>query len=134
MEKIFRIEETNFKENTDFSYSDSYCGYTIVTDKQTINIGISDGQDCCEQFGYLTTNDNINDFIGAELISIVRVDNALNNKEISELKDLECGGAIFINLETTAGLLQFVVYNSHNGYYGHSAVLISKQLTIKETL
>ena len=40
MEKILRIEESNFKIN-EKSYG-GYDGYEIVTDKQTIRIGISD--------------------------------------------------------------------------------------------
>lgn len=35
-------------------------------------------------------------------------------------------GVMFINIETTKGFLQFVVYNEHNGYYGHSVLLVSK--------
>ncbi len=41
---------------------------------------------------------------------------------------------MFVNLETNVGLLQFVAYNSHNGYYGHDAVLVSKQLNLTEAL
>lgn len=33
---------------------------------------------------------------------------------------------MFINVETTNGLLQFVAYNEHNGYYGHEVKLVSK--------
>jgi hypothetical protein len=126
MEKILRIEETIFEP--DEKYHSKYAGYQIITDQQTIKIGISEEQCCCESWGYLITNDNIDDFIGSELLNIVRVDTALNNKKIEELECLDEGGAMFINFETTKGLFQIVVYNAHNGYYGHGAVLISKQL------
>ena len=126
MEKILRIEETNFK--TEERSWGGYDGFQIITDLQTIKIGISDGQCCCESFGCIITNDDTKEFIGAELKSIAIVDNALNNKKIEELEYLDCGGAMFVNLETSEGLLQFVAYNAHNGYYGHEAVLISKQL------
>ncbi len=62
------------------------------------------------------------------------MDNALNNTKIEELESLESGGAMFVHLETSEGLLQFVAYNSHNGYYGHDAVLVSKQLNHEEGL
>jgi hypothetical protein len=126
MEKILRIEETVFR--TGGNYLDGYVGFQIITDQQTIKVGISDVQSCCESWGYLITNDNIDDFIGSELLNIIRVDTALNNKKIEEIESLDCGGAMFINFETTKGLFQIVVYNAHNGYYGHGAVLISKQL------
>jgi len=132
MEKILRIEESNFKIN-EKSYG-GYDGYEIVTDKQTIRIGISDSQCCCEDFGCIITNDEISEFINAELIGVSITDTALNNKEIEELECLDCGGAMFVNIETNKGLLQFVTYNSHNGYYGHEAVLVSKQLNHNEDL
>lgn len=132
MEKILRIEETNFK--TDEKGWSSYDGYQIITDQQTIKIGISDWQSCCENFGCIITNDEIKEFIGSELLGISITDTALNNKKIEELEYLDCGGAMFVNLETSEGLLQFVAYNSHNGYYGHEAVLVSKQLNCEEGL
>lgn len=132
MEKILRIEETAFKVK-EYAWRD-YVGYQIITDVQTIRVGISDGQDCCEVYGYLITNDDIEDFIGAGLIEISITDTALNNKKIEELEYLDCGGAMFVNFETTEGLLQFVAYNAHNGYYGHDAVLLSKQLNHEEYL
>ena len=132
MEKILRIEETNFK--TDEKGWSNYDGYQIITDQQTIKIGISDEQSCCENFGCIITNDETKEFIGAELLGISITDTALNNKKIEELEYLDCGGAMFVNLETSEGLLQFVAYNCHNGYYGHEAVLVSKQLNCEERL
>jgi hypothetical protein len=50
MEKILRIEETTFKTNEkDWSI---YEGFQIITDQQTIKVGISNGQSCCESWGY----------------------------------------------------------------------------------
>ena len=132
MEKILRIEETNFK--TKERAWGGYDGYQIITDQQTIQIGISDEQCCCENFGSIITYDETKEFIGAELIGISITDTALNNKKIEELEYLDCGGAMFVNFETSEGLLQFVAYNSHNGYYGHEAVLVSKQLNCEEGL
>lgn len=132
MEKILRIEESTFKTSAE-SWR-SYEGFQIITDIQTIKIGISDSQCCCENFGCIITNDDTEEFIGAKLLSICIVDCALNNKKIEAIEYLGSGGAMFVNLETSNGLLQFVAYNSHNGYYGHEAVLISKELNHKEDL
>ncbi len=132
MEKILRIEETTFKKTKDDWQS--FDGFQIITDLQTIQIGISNDQSCCESFGCIITNDETKEFIGAELKSLAIVDTALNNKKIEELEYLDSGGAMFVNLETSEGLLQFVAYNEHNGHYGHEAVLVSKQLNHEEEL
>ena len=132
MEKILRIEKTTFKKTKDDWQS--FDGFQIITDLQTIQIGISNEQCCCESFDCIITNDETKEFIGAELKSLAIVNTALNNKKIEELEYLECGGAMFVNLETSEGLLQFVAYNAHNGYYGHEAVLVSNQLNHEEGL
>lgn len=127
MEKILSIKEESFKLNEkDWN---EYDGFIIETTEQLIKIGVSNSQSCCENWGDLITNDSADEFIGSELLSVAIVDTALNNKKIEQLEYLDEGDAMFVNLETSEGLLQFVVYNSHNGYYGHNAVLISKQLT-----
>lgn len=132
MEKIISISEAFFKPDVK-SYQ-PYEGWEIHTSKQVIRIGISSGQSCCEQFGCIITNDDTNDFIGATIRNVSITDTALNNKKIDELEYLDSGGAMFVNVETNKGLLQFAAYNNHNGYYGHTAVLISKQLTKSENL
>lgn len=132
MEKILRIEEVTFKrESEDWQEFD---GWQIITDLQTIKFGISNSQSCCENWGHLITNDTTTEFEGAELYEIKVVDEVLYNKVLPEAEYLDEGGTMFVNFETSAGTLQFVAYNSHNGYYGHSAVLISKQLTEEASL
>lgn len=124
MEQIISINEGQFEVNNYW-----YEGFQIITAQQIINVGISSGQSCCESFGTLVTNDDAKDFIGALLVSIAIVDTALQNKKIDALEYLDEGGAMFVNFETDRGLFQIVAYNGHNGYYGHEAVLFSKQLT-----
>lgn len=131
MEKILRIEETNFKtKENDWN---SYEGYQIITDKQTIKLGISDGQNCCERSGYFMSEDDFSEFIGANLIDLAITDTCLNTKKLEE-EELYEPDLMFVNLNTDKGLLQFVAYNSHNGYYGHSAVVVSEQLNHEEVL
>jgi hypothetical protein len=131
MEKILIIEETNFetKENDWCSYE----GYQIITDKQTIKLGISDGQSCCERSGYFMSEDDFSEFIGANLIDLAITDTCLNTKKLEE-KELYVPDLMFVNLNTDKGLLQFVAYNSHKGNYGHLAVVVSDQLSHEEIL
>mgnify|MGYP006374940981 FL=1 len=131
MEKILRIEETNFKtKENDWN---SYEGYKIITDKQTIKLGISNEQSCCERSGYFMSEDDFSEFIGANLIDLAITDTCLNTKKLEE-EELYEPDLMFVNLNTDKGLLQFVAYNSHNGYYGHSAVVVSEQLNHEEVL
>jgi hypothetical protein len=133
MEKILRIEEVDgIKQRpSDSPYTSSYAGYFVVTDKQTIKILIEDGQSCCENWGYLSTNDNTNEFVGSEITGIVLTDMNLASKELPEFKYVDADHIQFVNIETDKGILQFAVYNDHNGYYGHEILIDSEQL--KET-
>lgn len=133
MEKILKIEEI---ENV--KYDSGYIdGYAITTDKQVIRMGISNHSDCCEVWGYLISEDNLDNFIGANLIGLSITDTALNTivfeKDLGP-DDMEAGGMMFVNVNTDRGLLQFVAYNAHNGYYGHPAYVISEQLNHQEWL
>lgn len=125
MEKILEISECGFTGNDSW---DSYEGWLITTTEQTIKIGIADGQDCCEHWGYFLSEDDVEDFIGASLLSVSIVDTCLKLTKLKEEWVSE-DSAMFINFETSEGTLQFTVYNEHNGYYGHSVVVESKQLT-----
>ena len=129
MEKILRIEEASFKKNPP-DWED-FEGYQVVTDKQTIKLGISSGSHCCETFGVFVTNDDTSDFIGAKIIKIIVVDECLKAEKAPDIYE---GGIMFINIETTKGVLQFTAYNEHNGYYGHTGIVISNQLITEQTL
>jgi len=135
MEKILRIEETTFKKNKDSD--NSFEGFKIITDKQTIKLGIDNSQQCCENWGYFMSNDSIDEFIGSELLSIETTDTSLSTKTVTEnmegLSENETN-LMFININTSKGLLQFTVYNEDNGYYGHNAIIISNQLKDEQCL
>ncbi|MEI6579686.1 MAG: hypothetical protein WCN92_09525 [Eubacteriales bacterium] len=111
---------------------DGESGYWVRTNLQTIEMSIDNGQSCCERWGYFWSNDNVEEFIGAELLSVEIVDKSLNMKLFVANVDDE--DAIFINLNTSNGILQFTIYNQHNGYYGHRVNIYSKQLTHEGTL
>ncbi|QNO00276.1 hypothetical protein QGX21_gp012 [Pseudomonas phage phiPsa315] len=118
--KIASIEEVTFgKENSSWY---AYEGYEITLDNgQKIKMGIDNGQSCCENWGYIISEDNLAQFVGAEYYGIEAVGQALEHVEI---KDVYEGGIMFININTSEGVLQFVAYNEHNGYYSHNAVVI----------
>jgi len=125
-EKIIRIEEDSFNTN-----DRTFEGFIIITNKQSIKLGISNGQGCYEAWGYFITNDVV-EFLDAEINSITIVDDCLTqDKYLSEIGRIYEGGVMFVNINTNKGVLQFTAYNIHNGYYGHHAVVvISEQLNI----
>ena len=104
-------------------------GYKIVTDKQEILILINNSQQCCEEWGYeacsekgiLETQDDLDDYIGAEILDIDIVDTEKNiYKSLTDrVYRFYSSNAEFVNIKTSKGKLQFAVYNAHNGYYGH---------------
>lgn len=129
MEQILKIEEIEEKNG----YSNC-AGYAITTNRQVVKMLIDNESCCCESWGYFMSEDNPQEFVGSSLINVTKTDTALNTKKVEEVGDLDSGGILFVNIETSKGLLQFVAHNAHNGYYGHSAYIISEQLTIEETL
>ena len=131
--KILSIEEY-VDENKDRWSNDE--GFTIKTsDGSVIDLHMGMEQGCCECPGYFMSEDDFSDYIGANLIKVEVVDTGLRKYTINEgygdedlESSLDAGGVMFVNLETTKGTLQFVAYNSHNGYYGHMAsVSINKE-------
>ena len=103
-----------------------YEGYKVVTDNQTILVLVSNSDQCCESWGRLASDDDLQQFIGANLIRLTHTDTALNTKVVPDY--LDDGGTMFLTFETDRGNFQLVVYNAHNGYYGHRAKIISKHI------
>lgn len=128
-ESILKIEEIE----------GSRAGYSITTTDQIISMTIENEQCCCENWGYFLSEDNVSSFIGTNLLDITITDTALRTYKVNDwttiysdnpTRDMDYGGAVmFVNIHTDKGLLQFVAYNDHNGYYGHEASVVSKQLT-----
>ena len=110
-------------------YESSYEGFEIVTDRQRILFGISNQNCCCESWGHLSSEDNLDYFVGSALLGIKQTDEALKTHDV-----LDEAGVIFVTFDTSKGPLQFAVYNAHNGYYGHAVRLVSEQLQIDDTV
>lgn len=116
---------------------DAYLGYEIHTDQQVITVFISNSSGCCENWGFLTTEDTISEFIGSELLSLEVIDMDYKSHPLTkdgewylEYEDVFC----FVDVNTSQGKLQFAIYNMHNGYYGHSVEIKSNQLNYSTVL
>lgn len=136
MEVIEAIREVFAIEPDPENKWDVHDGWEVVTNEQTITLSISNGQSCCESWGYMLSEDNPSKFVGAELRGISLTDTNRTahkfNPPDSEYDEnstyLDEGDVMFADIETDRGVLQFVAYNGHNGYYGHTARIVSKQL------
>lgn len=72
-----------------------------------------DGQSCCEA-RYITTEDNLDYFIGANLVKI-------EERKAAPIEESEYGDVheiVFVDITTTHGVVQLCSHNEHNGYYG----------------
>ncbi|NLW78739.1 MAG: hypothetical protein GXY32_04930 [Ruminococcaceae bacterium] len=108
----------------------SYDGYRVVTDNNTYHVLIDNGQSCCESWGYVCSEDDPQQFVGADLLEVVLTDTALQTAPISEAASyLDEGGIQFVDFKTDKGTFQLAVYNGHNGYYGHS-IIIAKNVVL----
>lgn len=114
--KITAIEEVTPKiKDPQYGYESGYEGYALTLDDgSAVQLLISNESQCCEQWGYLMSNDNLAEFIGAELLNVKTVDH-----QVSGDGD-PYRNTVFVNIETSRGTLQFTAYNEHNGYYGHA--------------
>jgi hypothetical protein len=121
--EVFSIDDSTF-EKTDKYWDRKMDGYKVETDKHTFHILIDNGQNCCEWWGYFSSEDDFNYYIGAELREVNLTDTALN-KTVVEKSDYydDKGGIQFVDFVTDKGTFQLAVYNSHNGYYGHGIVV-----------
>lgn len=130
----------NIKGIHDFRLTpDSYThfsGYEVETDCQKILVLVDQVQSCCESAGYLSTPDDPKEFVGAQLRKVEIVDQALSKEawDKEHPYGLDRGGVVFVNFETDQGLFQLAVYNSHNGYYGHDARVVSRDLNYEEVV
>lgn len=139
MEKILMIREVEETRAGGEYYvvigpTYDYIGYEVVTDKQTIEIKIDNSHQCCETWGFFSTNDNISDFIGADLYDVYLTDGQYTKVLDEDGDELYGAETMFITLNTSRGPLQLAVYNDHNGYYGHTAFVKSTQLNHSEVL
>ena len=97
-------------------WRESYEGLIIETDKGSIKLVISDSQSCCEHWGalFFETPDDISQFIGAEILQIEDID--IKREEFIDNETQ-------LRITTDRGIIQYAIYNEHNGYYSHGTIL-----------
>ena len=132
MNTIKSIKEVNDFKLEGHTYL--YGGFFIETNNETIKIGIVNSQSCCEEWGYLSSDDDFEKFVGANIRKIEITDKSLIKKELFPYAYNSQYQSMFIDIVTSRGTIQFACYNYHNGYYGHDAVLISNELKHTECL
>lgn len=107
-------EDTIVDESSD--WRESYEGLIIETDKGSIKLVISDNQSCCEQWGalFFETPDDVSQFVGAEILQIEDID--IKREEFIDNETQ-------LRITTDRGIIQYAIYNEHNGYYSHGTIL-----------
>lgn len=131
MNKLLEIKEIiGFKQENPHGFIDATDGYEVITNETTYRILIDNFQCCCEDWGYFSSDDDFERYYGKTLIAVVLTDTVLNQKKLEEILPygIECGGIQFVDFKFSDGsVLQFAVYNSHNGYYGHDIYVVKDQ-------
>ena len=70
-----------------------------------------DGQSCCEH-RYMVCDDNLDDFIGATLLSAEVADADSPDNDVYTVHDVQ-----FLRVATSRGMIVCSNHNEHNGYY-----------------
>lgn len=122
MSKIVHIDPDAEWAEKDTGFITHYTGVDITLDNgRHVKFGISDEQHCCERWDYLHPADDYSEYIGAEYLGL---------REIDTWPEFVCdqhedeSGFQAIEVMTSKGPLQFVVYNDHNGYYSHDVITV----------
>lgn len=112
-------------------------GFKVTTAQRDIILAIDDESSCCESWGYFLTEDRPAKYVGAALLDVCLTDTNRSTKSFSsdwntEGECLDEGDVMFVDIVTDMGTLQFVAYNAHNGYYGHTAIVFSRPHAIQD--
>ena len=115
--KILSIKEDTIVDKSNW-YKQTYEGLIIETDKGSIKLVISDSQSCCENFGslFFETPDDISQFIDAEILQIEDI--CIKREDY-----IDTDSETQLRITTDKGIIQYAIYNEHNGYYGHGTIL-----------
>ncbi len=107
---------------------DSMDGYGVQLATHTIKILITNEQYCCETWGYMSSEDDLQNYVGSELREIRLTDSALNQSVIDSRFSYQEGLRIqFVDFVTNQGVFQLAVYNLDGGYYSHDIRIIQDE-------
>lgn len=98
--------------------SDNVLHFTF-TDGTKIKI-FDNGQDCCEN-RYMRTDDELRDFIGAQLLDATLKDAPSETLEYGDEHEVQ-----FLEIKTSIGVFTMSNHNEHNGYYGGFSIEVAK--------
>lgn len=123
-------------------------GYKVETNSEMILVLIDNQQSCCENWGYMASDDDLSSFVGATLRDIELTDKRLETWSLTDdekkseedrkkhgWKEYDEGGIQFVTFKTSHGDFQLAVYNGHNGYYGHEIIVaVGDKIIHQDTL
>jgi hypothetical protein len=115
--KIVSIKEDRISDKSS-GYKQTYEGLIIETDKGSIKLAIQTGQCCCEQWGalFFETPDDVSQFVGAKILQIEDI-------SIKREEYINVNSETQLRITTDKGIIQYAIYNEHNGYYTHGTIL-----------
>ena len=98
-------------------------GLLIATDKGNIKVMIANEQNCCEDASnlFLETPDDLSTYIGAEVLQIEDI--CIGLTADTDGYGFDAGGETQLKVTTSKGVLQYAIYNNHNGYYSHATLV-----------
>lgn len=128
MSKIVHIDpdaEWAEKNSGRATIATHYTGVDITLDDgRHVKFGISNGQHCCESWDYLHPADDYSEYIGAEYLGLRDIDTWPEFSRNQDIVDDDYGCFQAMEVMTSKGPLQFVVYNEHNGFYSHAVITV----------
>ncbi len=115
---------------------EGFDGYQIVlSDKTVWFLGIANGSQCCERWGYFSPQDDLSYYIGAEFQGLFFTTYGQDRIELPpDVVSMDAGDVAFVSIMTSLGVLNLAVYNAHNGSYGHRVILEKNHQQIDETV
>ena len=132
---IENVEGVSAKDkiNQKFMWYDHYDGVHIKTEQNEIWFLINNDQNCCEEWGYLSSEDDYSEFIGAEYRGYDNIKTGDLDQKLPGTWEEE-QGTVFLNVNTSKGMLQFAVYNNHNGWYAHEVLCVVNDKIEEKTI
>lgn len=98
-----------------------YEGYRIKTEQDNIKFVVDNSKNVGELWGYLSTPEDLKDYIGAEYLGYTS-DSRDKTKVSNNIERLS--NCQFLNIKTSNGDIDFAVYNACGNFYHKETLLI----------
>lgn len=108
-----------------------YEGYRIKTEQDNIKFVVDNSKNIGESWGYLSTPEDLKDYIGAEYLGYYS-----NSKEKTKLSNEieKLANCQFLTIKTSNGEIDFTIYNSCGNFYGKETLLILNNKIIEREM